>query len=90
LANGGSTFPKERVEVFCDNAVLQMDNYRILKGYGWPGFKKMKLFKQDKGQKACAKSFIDSIKNGEECPIPYDEVIESSKVSIEIANMLRN
>jgi predicted dehydrogenase len=26
LANGGSIFPKERIEVFCENAVLKMDN----------------------------------------------------------------
>ncbi len=90
LANGGSEFPKERIEVFCDNAVLQMDNYRVLTGYGWTGFKKMKLFKQDKGQKACAKAFIESIANGKESPIPYNEVMESSRVSIEIANLLRN
>jgi len=90
LANGGSVFPKERVEVFCDDAVLQMDNYRVLTGYGWPGFKKMKLFKQDKGQKACAKAFIESIIHGKESPISYEEVMESSRVSIEVVNSLRN
>jgi predicted dehydrogenase len=90
FANGGSAFPKERIEVFCDNAVLQMDNYRVLTGYGWPSFKKMKLFKQDKGQKACAKAFIESIANGDESPISYEEVMESSRVSIEVANSLRN
>ena len=90
LANGGSTFPKERIEVFCDNAVLQMDNYRVLTGYSWPGFKKMKLFKQDKGQKTCAKAFIDSISNGTEAPITYEEIMESSRVSIEVANALRS
>jgi len=89
LANGGSKFPKERVEVFCDDAVLQMDNYRVLTGYGWFGFKKMKLFKQDKGQKACAKAFVESIIKGEESPISYEEVMESSRVSIEVANSLR-
>jgi len=90
LANGGSIFPKERVEVFCDDAVLQMDNYCVLKGYGWSGFKKMKLFKQNKGQKACAKAFIESIVNGKESPISYEEVMESSRVSIEVANSLSN
>jgi len=90
LANGGPVFPKERVEVFCDDAVLQMDNYRVLTGHGWPGFKKMKLFKQDKGQKACAKAFIESIMNGEESPISYEEILESSRISIEVANSLRN
>jgi predicted dehydrogenase/threonine dehydrogenase-like Zn-dependent dehydrogenase len=90
LANGGVAFPKERIEVFCDNAVLQMDNYRTLRGYNWSGFNKMKLFKQDKGQKACAKAFIDSIVNGNGTPIAYEEIMESSRVSIEVANALRS
>lgn len=89
LANGGSSFPKERIEVFCDGAVLQMDNYRVLSGYGWKGFKKMRLFKQDKGQKACVKSFVYSINNGAESPIPFEEILESSRVSIKIAKSLR-
>ena len=89
LANGGSKFPKERIEAFCDDAVLQMDNYRVLKGYGWSGFNKMKRFKQDKGQKACAKAFIESIIKGKESPIPFEELIESSRVAIEVAESLR-
>jgi predicted dehydrogenase/threonine dehydrogenase-like Zn-dependent dehydrogenase len=90
FANGGKVFPKERIEVFCGDAVLQMDNYRVLQGYGWPGFKKMKLLKQDKGQKACAKAFVDAIRDGKPSPIPYKEVMESSRVSIEVAESLRH
>ena len=89
LANGGSEFPKERIEVFCDDAVLQMDNYRVLIGYGWSEFKQMKLFKQDKGQKACAQAFVNSISEGKDTPIPYIETMESSRVSIEVANAMR-
>ena len=89
LANGGKVFPTERIEVFCGGAVLQMDNYRMLRGYGWHGFKKMKLFKQDKGQKACAKAFLCAIRKGNPSPIPYDEVMESSKISIKVAETLR-
>ena len=51
FSNGGKSFPKERVEVFCDNAVLQLDNFRKLRGFGWKGFQsKMKLWSQNKGQ----------------------------------------
>jgi predicted dehydrogenase/threonine dehydrogenase-like Zn-dependent dehydrogenase len=88
LANGGKAFPKERIEVFCGDAVLQMDNYRVLCGFGWKGFKKMKLFKQDKGQKACAMAFLDAVREGKAAPIPYEEVMESSRVSIEVAESL--
>ncbi len=90
LANGGKAFPKERVEVFCGDGVLQMDNYRILKGFGWDGFSKLKLWKQDKGQAHCAKQFIQAIRTGEKTPIPYDEIMEVSRVSIEITESLRS
>lgn len=90
LSNGGKAFPKERVEVFCGDAVLQMDNYRTLRGYGWAGFNKMSLWKQDKGQYACAEAFLAAIRNGKPAPIPYEEVMESSRVSIEIAHSLQS
>ncbi len=89
LANGSNIFPKERIEVFCDNAVIQMNNYRSLKGFGWKGFSKMHSFKQDKGQKLAAKAFVDSIKDGSPSPIPYNEILEVASYSIEIANSLR-
>lgn len=82
FANGSKSFPKERLEVFCSGRVLQLDNFRNLKGYGWPGFKKMKLLRQDKGQKACAAAFIKVLREGGPAPIPFEEIIEVSRVSI--------
>ena len=38
---------------FCENAVLQLNNFKKLRGFGWKGFKKMNLWSQDKGQKEC-------------------------------------
>ena len=38
LANGNRTFPKERLEVFCEGRVLQLDNFRKLRAFGWPRF----------------------------------------------------
>jgi predicted dehydrogenase len=88
LANGSRQFPKERIEIFCAGRVLQLDNFRTLKGYGWPGFKKMKLWRQDKGQDACAATFLDAIKHGKASPIPFEEIIEVSKKVIEINERL--
>ena len=90
LANGGIAFPKERIEVFTGDAVLQLDNFRKMKGFGWKNFKKMNLMSQDKGTDACVNAFLSSIEKGEACPIPYNEVIEVARISIEIAEQLRN
>jgi hypothetical protein len=45
------------IKVFAAGRVLQLDNYRKLTGYGWTGFGKMILWRQDKRQKACSKAF---------------------------------
>ena len=85
FANGSKSFPKERLEVFAAGRVLQLDNFRKLTGYGWPGFKKMNLWRQDKGQHACAQAFIDAISSGTASPISAEELFEISRVMIDIA-----
>lgn len=90
LANGASNFPKERVEVFTAGRVLQLDNFRKLKGFGWPGFNKMNLWRQDKGQDACAAAFVESIRDGKDAPIPADEIFEVARITIQAAEILRS
>jgi predicted dehydrogenase len=85
FANGCKAFPKERLEVFAAGRVLQMDNFRKLKGFAWPGFKDMNLWSQDKGQKPCAAAFVKAITAGGAAPIPFSEIVEASRVSIELA-----
>ena len=90
FSNGGKSFPKERIEVFYDNAVLQLDNFRKLQGFGWKGFDRMNLWSQDKGQVACSQAFMDAVKGGGESPIPQNEIFEVARVSVNIAEKLRN
>jgi predicted dehydrogenase len=89
FANGGKSFPKERIEVFANDAVLQLDNFRKLAGFGWNGFSKMKLSSQDKGQKDCSKAFVESIQQGEASPISFDEIIEVARISCQVAESFR-
>jgi len=85
LANGHKSFPKERLEIFTAGKILQLDNFRKLRGYGFPQFKRMNLFRQDKGQEACMQAFIHAIEAGLPSPIPIEEVLEVSRISLEIA-----
>lgn len=85
FANGSKAFPKERLEVFATGRVLQLDNFRKLTGFGWSGFSKMNLWRQNKGQQACAQAFVDAIQQGLPSPIPLAEIFEVSRVSIEMA-----
>jgi len=85
LANGNRGFPKERVEVFTAGRVLQLDNFRVLKGWGWKGFDKLSKWRQDKGQAGCAAAFISAAKGESPTPINWEEVLEVSRITIAIA-----
>jgi predicted dehydrogenase len=89
LANGHKSFPKERLEIFTGGRILQLDNFRSLNSFGWPGVGRMRLWRQDKGQKACASAFVRAIAWNEPSPIPFHELLEVSRVTIEVAEALR-
>ena len=90
FANGGKRFPKERIEVFAGGAVLQNQNFRRLKGYGWPGFRSQRWMRQDKGHRHGVQCFLQAIRDGLASPIPFSQLMEVSRVTIEIAEVLRS
>jgi predicted dehydrogenase len=84
FANGSKRFPKERLEVFCGGKILQLDNFKIMRGYGWKGFKRMRLWRQDKGHTAEMKAFVGAIEQGKSAPIPFEEIVEVMRVTLEL------
>ena len=44
----------------------------------------MNLWRQDKGQAACAQAFVDTIAAGRGSPIALAELFEVARISIEI------
>jgi len=76
FADGSKAFPKERLEVFAAGKILQLDNYRKLKAWGIPGFRTRRSLLQNKGQNACCESFLKSIEDGGQAPIPATELFE--------------
>ena len=88
LSNGSSAYPKETIEVFSAGRVLALDNFRVLKGYGWSGFKVFKTWRQNKGQTQCVEAFLSGIRENKPA-IPFDELIEVANVSLDVAEVLR-
>ncbi|MCP4379944.1 MAG: zinc-binding dehydrogenase [Hyphomicrobiales bacterium] len=90
LPNGSSRFRKERLEVFRGGGVLVLDNYKTLRGYGWPGFFRARSWRQDKGQKACAAAFVAAVRDGSVPPIPIDQIFEVARVAIRVGHAVRS
>ncbi len=89
LTNGHPAFPKERVEVFCGGRMLQLDNFRKLRAYGWKGFGGVTRWRQDKGHAACAAAFVTAIRNGGGAPIPPEELLEVARVTVAVGEAAR-
>ena len=89
LANGSKSFPKERLEVFVGGRVLRLDNFRKLTAFGWPHFKSMNLWRQDKGQKDCARAFLEAVTSGNP-PIPFEQLVEVARVTIAVREALQS
>ncbi len=86
FSNGNSQFPKEKIEIYTEGKILEIDNFKSLKGYGFQKFNKLKLWKQDKGNEYCIKEYINFL-NGKSFPIiSYDDLFYVSELCINIAN----
>ena len=85
LANGHRSFPKERLEIFCSGQILQLDNFRRLHAYGWPGFTGRRLWRQDKGHAAEVSAFFHAVETGAPSPIPFHEMLEVTRTTFDIA-----
>jgi len=90
LGNGSKAFPKERLEVFTSGRILQLNDFRSMQAWSWPGFRKMNLRRQDKGHAAAIEAFVDAVRTGGEPPIAFDELVEVSRVSIVAADLARS
>ncbi len=83
FANGSRLFPKERLTLFAGGAGLELDNFRRLNGYGWPGFRRQRLFRQDKGHQQQLTEFVDRIASGGPPLIPFEQLQSVTQTSLE-------
>jgi predicted dehydrogenase/threonine dehydrogenase-like Zn-dependent dehydrogenase len=75
FANGHRRFPKERLEIFADGTIIQLDNFKRMKSYGTKIGSSLPQ-RQDKGHRGEMDAFISAIIDGAGAPIPLDEIFE--------------
>ncbi|MFT7512325.1 MAG: putative dehydrogenase/threonine dehydrogenase-like Zn-dependent dehydrogenase [Candidatus Omnitrophota bacterium] len=83
FANGHKGLAKERLEVFCEGKVASLDNFRSIEGHGWsiksPGGR------QDKGHSSEVAAFVRAVEQGGAWPIPLKELVEVTRVTLDMA-----
>jgi predicted dehydrogenase len=79
-ALGTSEVPKEHIEIYCDGKTLVIDDFKEMRVYGckakgWRGI-------QDKGHLQDLKVFGQAAINGDYLPIPMEELVRASEISL--------
>jgi predicted dehydrogenase/threonine dehydrogenase-like Zn-dependent dehydrogenase len=90
VANGDKSYSKERVEVFGGGAVAVLEDFRRLELVRH-GRKQVvrSLLRQDKGHSAEWRLFAKAIKDEEEAPIPFNEIVAGTLSALRIAESRR-
>lgn len=85
LSNGNKSFPKERIEVFCDGSIYSIDNFRKLNILNASGNKSShKLSSQDKGHRLEVEQFVKWVKGETSDLISLNDLFEISRLAIKL------
>lgn len=88
FANGSKSYAKERVEVFAQEKVFVLDNWRKLTGFGVKGFSKMSGT-MDKGQKIQFATINERIQKGGDALIPFESIVNTTRASFAAIQSLK-
>ncbi len=88
FANGSKAYAKERIEVFAQEKVLVLDNWRNLEGYGIQGFSKMKG-RMDKGHANQFAQLTQRAQKGGMPLIPFESIVNTSRAAFAAIRSLK-
>ena len=86
-ALGNVEYPKERLEVFCDNRVISLDDYKSVSetgaGDGWRGVT------QNKGHHEELEALGRALRQGGPWPISLDEQLRAMRIAFAVEESIR-
>jgi predicted dehydrogenase/threonine dehydrogenase-like Zn-dependent dehydrogenase len=87
-ALGASEYPKERMEVYVDGRVLELDNYTRLTVHG-AAVKGVETSLIEKGHRRELEEFARTIQSGGEWPAPLWQQIQATEIALQVEELLR-
>ena len=88
FSNGPKRYPKEKIEIFCQQKVFVINNFRTTEIYGEKEFKRFKT-KLDKGHEKQFSELIKRIKEGGEPLISLNELFNVTETSFRVLESLK-
>ena len=91
ISNGDKVFSKERLEIFAGGKVAVLDDFWSLELSSEGRRRKVRsLFRADKGHRAEWRAMCDAILSGRESPIPFSEIVATTRATFRMMDSLRS
>ena len=87
-ALGDKSYPKESLEIYFDNKIITMNDYKELKGYGIK-VANINSKLSDKGHYEELIAFAQAIKDGKNYPIPLWQIEQATKISFAVEEEIK-
>jgi len=75
LANGNKSYSKEKMTLFCEGKIFELDNYKKVDAYGGSGIKK---WSQDKGHKDEILAFLENVQKSTDNLIALSSLVNTT------------
>jgi polar amino acid transport system substrate-binding protein len=89
LANGDKSVPKEYMEVFCQGRIARLNDFRSL-DLSYEGKTRSSKSSGDKGHQRELELTLAAMRQGTECPIPFEELIEVSQATLAVVESIES
>ncbi len=89
LSNGDVSLPKERIEIHRSGTSIVIDDFRSASLHRAGRRRTKKWGARDKGHRAEVKAFLDAVRTGAPTPIPEEESILSTALTLAAARSIR-
>lgn len=86
-SNGHKSYPKEMLNIYCNDKILALNNFKKLHAYGFSSFQKYNLWNQDKGHFNEIKTFLNCIEEKKDC-IPFREIHHVMEITFAVMESL--
>jgi predicted dehydrogenase/threonine dehydrogenase-like Zn-dependent dehydrogenase len=87
-SNGNKKVSKEYIEVYSAGTIAKIDDFKTLELKGLRSIKK-KYKGQDKGHATCVRTYLNSIQQGYNCPVPFIQSYLSMKATFAVNKSIR-
>lgn len=87
-ATGDTTYPKERVEVFCEGEVMVIDDFKTLTLVAGGNTRTQKLPRVDKGHSAEMLAFLDLAQGREVTTLTFADCVASTAATLKVIESL--